>query len=91
MIIELIKVLIICYVLVDLTSFLGELISEYSNIKNKVLKLVILVLSYIMTCEKCSSFWLSLILTGDLFISAVIAIVIKLVKKFEYKINKTEL
>jgi hypothetical protein len=91
MIIELIKVLIICYVLVDLTSFLGELISEYSNIKNKVLKLIILVLSYIMTCEKCSSFWLSLILTGDLFISAVVAIVIKLVKKFEYKINKTEL
>jgi hypothetical protein len=91
MIIELIKTLIICYVLVDLTSFLGELISEYSNIKNKVLKLIILVLSYIMTCEKCSSFWLSLILTGDLFISAVIAIVVKLVKEFEYKNKKTKL
>jgi len=91
MIIELIKTLIICYVLVDLTSFLGELISEYSNIKNKVLKLIILVLSYIMTCEKCSSFWLSLILTGDLFISVVIAIVVKLVKEFEYKNKKTKL
>lgn len=88
---EIIKLLIISYVLSDLANFIGEVVSNYTNIKNKLLKLAILVFSYIMTCSKCSSFWITLILSGDLFISALTALLIDIIKRFEYKWIKTKL
>lgn len=91
MILILIKTLVICYVLSGLTNFIGELMGMYSTPKNKALGLIYLLLSYMLICKKCSSFWMGLILTGDLFSAAIISIVITLVDKIESKYNKTEL
>ena len=88
---EIIKLIVICYVLVDLTSFLGEIVVSIDGIKNKLLKLIQLLLGYLLTCNKCGSFWLSLILSRDLFISAVVALVVMILKEIEYKKIKTKL
>lgn len=88
---EIIKLLIITYVLVDLGAFLGEIIADYSSVKNKFLKLVILVLSYILTCPKCASFWISLVLSGNLFTAALISILINIIKEAEHKFLKTKI
>ena len=88
---EIIKLIVICYVLVDLTSFLGEIVVSIDGIKNKLLKLLQLLLGYLLTCNKCSSFYLSLILSRDLFISAVVALVVMILKEIEYKKIKTKL
>lgn len=91
MILILIKTLVICYVLGSLTNFIGELMSMYNTPKNKALGLIYLLLSYMLTCKKCSSFWISLILTQNLFYASLVAIAITLVDKIETKYNKTEL
>lgn len=88
---EIIKLIVICYVLVDLTSFLGEVVVSIDGIKNKLLKLIQLLLGYLLTCNKCAGFWLSLILSRDLFISAVVALVVMILKEIEYKKIKTKL
>ena len=79
-----IKYLIITYVLSDMISFIGELLSNYKP-TNKILNLIILFLSYVMVCNKCSSFWISLILSGDLFIASLIAILSIIINKIEEK------
>jgi len=89
-IIELIKTLIICYVLSDLAEFIGEIVYEYSNIKNRFLKLIQMVLGYLLICSKCFSFWFSLILTGNLFMSAIIGLSVDIIKN-KIKNNKTKL
>jgi hypothetical protein len=87
----LLQTLIICYVLSSLTNFIGELMSMYSTPKNKALGLIYLLLTYMLTCKKCSSFWLALILTGDLFSSSLVAIAMIVIDKIETKYNKTTL
>lgn len=87
----LLQTLVISYVLSTLTNFIGELMSMYNTPKNKVLGLIFLILSYMLTCKKCSSFWISLILTHNLFFASVISIVITLVNKLESKFNTTQL
>jgi hypothetical protein len=83
----LLQTLIICYVLSSLTNFIGELMSMYSTPKNKALGLIYLLLTYMLTCKKCSSFWLALILTGDLFSSSLVAIAMIVIDKIETKYN----
>ena len=78
--IEIIKIIVVCYVLSDLAAFLGEIVYEIGGIKNKVLKLIQMVLGYVLICDKCFSFWFSLIVTGDLFMSAVVAIIVDVIK-----------
>jgi hypothetical protein len=87
----LLQTLIICYVLSSLTNFIGELMSMYSTPKNKALGLIYLLLTYMLTCKKCSSFWLALILTGNLFSSSLVAIAMIVIDKIETKYNKTTL
>jgi hypothetical protein len=87
----LLQTLIICYVLSSLTNFIGELMSMYSTPKNKALGVMYLLLTYMLTCKKCSSFWLALILTGDLFSSSLVAIAMIVIDKIETKYNKTTL
>ena len=88
---EIVKLIVICFVLVDLTDFLGEIVISIDGIKNKLLKLLQLILGYLLSCNKCSSFWLSLILSRDLFISAVVALSVMILKEIEYKKIKTKL
>jgi hypothetical protein len=63
----------------------------YSTPKNKALGLIYLLFTYMLTCKKCSSFWLALILTGDLFSSSLVAIAMIVIDKIETKYNKTTL
>lgn len=86
---EILKVLLISYVLSDLSNFIGSLMSQYLKTNKMLLRLPILLLSYIMVCPKCFSMWFALILTGDLFIAALVSIIISVIKYFEDKYIKT--
>lgn len=90
MIFDIFKLFIIWYVLSDLTNFIGELISEISNTKNKAISLLQHLITYVLICYKCSSFWGSLIMSGgDIFISAIVALAVDWIKS--RKDNKTDL
>lgn len=86
----LIKAVIISYVLSSLGKFLGDLLSLI-DIKNKIFKLIVLLLTYVLSCPSCFSMWFSLILTGDLFYAAITSLVIKVIDHLENKYNKTKL
>ena len=90
--IELLQLLVVCYVLVDMAKFVSEIVYELMvDVKHKVIRVGLSFLTYILSCPRCFSFWLSLIWTGDIFIACVMALVINLVKIIEYKWSKTEL
>ena len=90
--IELLQIGLICYVLSDLAEFISGLIYEL-QFKRKWIKLGQHLLTYILSCPKCFSFWFSLGFTGSLFIACLVAIIINIIKSIEYKLskNKTEL
>ena len=87
----LLQTIIICYVLSTLTNFVGELMSMYSTPKIKALGLIYLLITYMLTCRRCASFWIALILTNNLLYASITAIAISIVDKVESKYNKTEL
>lgn len=89
--ISIIQTIIICYVLSDLAEFISTLVFEI-KLKKRLLNITKNLLVYMLSCPKCFSFWLGLILTGSLFWSCVVAILINIIKSLEYKyINKTPL
>lgn len=90
--IELLQIGLICYVLSDLAEFISGLVYEL-QFKRKWIKLGQHLLTYILSCPKCFSFWFSLGFTGSLFIACLVAIIINIIKWIEYKLskNKTEL
>ena len=90
--IELIQIVVICYVLSDLAEFISGLVYEL-QFKRKWIKIIQNLLTYMLSCPKCFSFWFSLIFTGSLFIACLVAIIINIIKSVEYKLskNKTEL
>jgi len=77
------KLLIITYVLSDLGSFIGELIDMVITTKNKLLGVIKSLLVYLLSCNKCFSFWFSLILSGDLLVASIVAILIIQIKTIE--------
>lgn len=90
--IEILKMITICFVLSDLGEFLGTLFSETKIVfKNKIWAVIFNLIVYLLICNKCFSFWLTLVMTGNLFVASVVAIVINYLKKLEYKLNGTEL
>lgn len=90
--IELLQIILICYVLSDLSEFISGLVYEFT-FKRKWIKIIQNLLTYVLSCSKCFSFWFSLIFTGSLFIACLVAIIINIIKSVEYKLskNKTEL
>jgi hypothetical protein len=90
--IELLQIILICYVLSDLTEFISGLVYEFT-FKRKWIKIIQNLLTYMLSCPKCFSFWFSFIFTGSLFIACLVAITINIIKSVEYKLskNKTEL
>ena len=86
----LIKCVVISWVLKDLFSFIGNLLIEF-EFKNKVANLTKYLIGYLLTCTKCATFWFTLIYTGDLFISAITALVCDFLCQLEYKYKKTTL
>lgn len=90
-VISLFKLFIICWVFKDLFEFIGGFISEI-EIKGRWLGITKYLISYVMMCHKCSSMWFSFILTGDIFLSALVALSINYLSEVEYKYkSKTEL
>lgn len=91
--IEVLQMTTICFVLSDLSQFIGSLLSEMRFMfKKKINAVIFNLLVYLLICNKCFSFWLTLIMTSDLFIASVVAIAINIIKKIEYKwFNETEL
>jgi len=90
--IELLQIILICYVLSDLSEFISGLVYEFT-FKRKWIKIIQNLFTYMLSCPKCFSFWFSLIFTGSLFIACLVAIIINIIKSVEYKLskNKTEL
>lgn len=90
--IELLQITLICYVLSDLSEFISGLVYEFT-FKRKWIKIIQNLLTYVLSCPKCFSFWFSFIFTGSLFIACLVAIIINIIKSVEYKLskNKTEL
>ena len=90
--IELLQIIMICYVLFDLSEFISGLVYEFT-FKRKWIKIIQNLLTYVLSCPKCFSFWFSFIFTGSLFIACLVAIIINIIKSVEYKLskNKTEL
>jgi predicted nucleic-acid-binding protein len=85
-----VELLIISYVLVDLGGFIGELIDMFIQTKNKTLGVIKSLLVYLLTCNKCFTFWFSLIMTGNLFIAAVVAILIVMVNKITRMVEEVK-
>ena len=81
---------IICWAFKDLFQFIGEIVMDF-QFRNKSLQLIKSLLAYILTCNKCSSMWFSLILTGNILYAAIISISINYLSQLEYKYKKTEL
>lgn len=75
--ITLIKYLIMTYVLIDL---FGSIIFELKlKIKNKYIKLLISKL----ICWKCTTFWITLILTSNLFFACINVCLIYIIEYIE--------
>jgi len=83
MILPFIKGLIISLVLIDLAAFIGELIDNVVSTKNKLLGVIKTLLVYLLTCEKCFTFWFSLISGWGLFLSCLIALGVYYIKNFK--------
>lgn len=81
------KLIVICFVLVDLAQFFAELIDMITIKKIKLLGVIKSLIVYLLSCEKCFSFWFSLIWTGDLFLSSIIAISIWTIFKLKTKLE----
>ena len=89
--IYIIKLLVIVWVLKDMAAFIGEIISDL-EIKNKPLNAIRLLVAYVLSCERCFSFWFSLVWSGDIFIAAMISLVVSTIERFlNIKNNTTEL
>jgi hypothetical protein len=73
------KLVVILLVLSDLAEFVGGLIDIVVPSKIKLLGVIKSLVVYLLTCNKCFSFWFSLIWSGDLFASAVVAMSISFI------------
>jgi hypothetical protein len=89
--IEILQLIVICFVLSDMASFISELLYDILvDTKNKVLKLILSFFTYILSCPKCFTFWTSLIITGNLLTACIAALAINIIKIIEYKLIKKE-
>jgi len=71
--------IVICFALASLAAFVGEVIMTI-QVKNVYLGLMSSLLGYVLSCNKCFSFWMSMCLTQDLFISAAVSICIVVIE-----------
>ena len=81
---------IIMFVLSSFFEFLGELVAEYP-VKGKKLSLLKYLISYVLTCNKCSTWWITLLFTFNPVVAALTALNVMLLKHFESKYFPTVL
>ena len=91
-ILQISKIIVISFVLKDLFVFIGDILSELV-FKRKWMNIINSLIVYIMSCEKCSSFWISIILSGgNLLVSSIVSLLVMLLHKWTYKyLNETEI
>ena len=78
--IYIIQLVIITVVLKDLAAVVGELVlTVVDSVSNRFGKIALYLLSYLLNCPKCFSFWFCLLLGADLFTSALVALSISLI------------
>ena len=87
--IAILKLFTIMFVLSDLANFLGGLLGDIRpTFKSRLLAIIYNLVVYLLMCPRCFTMWTTLIMTGDLFTSAVVAIAVNIAKWFEYKYIK---
>lgn len=80
---ELINLIFISWVFSSQASFLSELIPD---------KKIFIIPKYIMSCPKCSGFWISLIICQNLYMAAIVSFSLYLWSLIENKLfGSTEL
>ena len=84
------KLVVILLVLSDLAEFVGGLIDIVVPSKIKLLGVIKSLVVYLLTCNKCFSFWFSLLWSGDLFVSAVVAMSISFVMLIKSRYLKSD-
>lgn len=75
LILGILKTTIITLALSSISEFIGELLSNY-HFENKILQFVLYIISYILICSRCFSFWFTLIYTGSLLIASITSLII---------------
>ena len=74
------KIVFVVWALSDMLEFMAEVIFDLGGgVKNKLLRLGVSILTYLLSCPKCFVTWTTLIITGDIFISALASVSIRLV------------
>lgn len=89
MIVMILKWFLVSWVLSSWAMVATELM-EPSQSRWKLVRFLISMLQYVMSCPKCFSFWTILGLSGDFFIAAGVSLLVNIYFKLEQKI-KTEL
>lgn len=84
-IIELLGIVIMSYVLSDLSTFIGTLVGEI-RLERRAPKILQSTFVYVLTCPKCFTFWFALTLGASLLWACIAAALINIIKKIEYKI-----
>lgn len=73
---------IIAFVLKDLAAFISDIViqvAESTRTSAKLAKGLLYLSAYLLSCSKCFTFWFSLILTSNLFLASLAAIIITIV------------
>lgn len=88
----LIKLVVIIYVLRELAEFVGEVLFDI-EIENKLIRFSTFALAYMLSCNKCFAFWVTLAASGDLFIACLYSLLFTTIAFVENKIidKKTKL
>lgn len=84
------KLVVILLVLSDLAEFVGGLIDIVVPSKIKLLGVIKSLVVYLLTCNKCFSFWFSLLWSGDLFVSAVVAMSISFIMSIKSRYLRSD-
>lgn len=74
-----IQLIVICIAISPLAEVIGDILNTIQA-KSKAVNIIILAVSYILSCSKCFSFWFTLIYTSDLFVSAATSIIISIIE-----------
>jgi hypothetical protein len=85
-----IEYVVVLFLLTELIQFIGYIINTYEP-KNKYINIFKKLLVELLTCPKCSSFWITLIISQNIFLAAIVSLLIKYLKYIEEKIIKYKL
>lgn len=84
------KLIVVAFVLADLASFIGEILLTFVEMtESRYGKIAIYLMSHLLSCSKCFSFWFSLVLGGDLLTAAIVGLSVELLRQY-FNSKKTQ-